>query len=327
MDLGHWQPRCELPHDLVPPMRADPSGMTGPTPKQARGPRWRTTSPGLFVPATTPDDVVEQRILEQAGRLKGNGAVSAWAALRWRGAAYFRGLGLDGHRLPVPLVLGPAHRRPDPRVTLTQEQTFPREIEEIAGIRCMVATRALFDEVRRVARASLREAVVAVDMTSAAGLLTRAEFAAYVAARASWTGVPLAREVVVLAADGSWSPQETRLRLVWVLDAELPRPLCNRPVYDLSGRLIGVPDLFDPVAGLAGEYAGSAHRDPDRHRRDVAREEDFRDHGIECVTVVGGELPHREMVANRLRSAHQRSRLVSADRRRWTLTPPGRSAA
>jgi hypothetical protein len=327
MELGFWQPSCSRPNDLVAPVRVDPTGRLGPTPKQARGPRFRTTSAGLFVPASVSDELVEQRILEQAGRLKGEGAVSAWAALRWRGAAFFTGLALDGSPLAVPLVLGPAHRRPDPRVRLTNEQVFPREIEEVAGIRCMVATRALFDEVRRVARASVREAVVAADMTAAAQLLTIGEFRSYVVARASWTGVPIAREVAALAADGSWSPQETRLRLVWVIDAELPTPLCNAPVYDLHGRLIGIPDLFDPVAGLAGEYAGGAHRDAERHRQDVRREEDFRDHGIECVTVVAGELPDRPRVARRLRSAHGRSRFLSPDARRWTLRPPRRRAA
>ncbi len=179
------------------------------------------------------------------------------------------------------------------RVSLTNEQLYPREIEDIDGIRCMVPVRALFDEVRRVAQRSLREAVVAADMASAAGVLTIDDFREYVAARTSWTGVPVAREAVALASDGSWSPQETRLRLVWVLDAGLALPMCNVPVYDLEGRLIGIPDLFDAEAGLAGEYAGSAHRDARRHRRDVEREADFRDHGIECVTVVEGELIHR----------------------------------
>jgi hypothetical protein len=327
MDLGFWQPSCERPCDLVAPVPVDPTGRRGPTPKQARGPRFRTTSSGLFVPATVTDDRVEQRILEQAGRLKGQGAVSAWAALRWRGAAFFTGRTWDGSPLPVPLVLGPVHRRPDPRVSLTNEQVYPREIENVDGIRCMVPVRALFDEVRRVAKRNLREAVVAADMASAAGLLTIEDFREYVAARTSWTGVPVAREAVALASDGSRSPQETRLRLVWVLEAGLAPPLCNVPVYDRTGRLIGIPDLFEPEAGLAGEYAGAAHRDASRHRRDVVREADFRDHGIECVTVVEGELNNRYGVAQRLRAAYDRARFLSPDRRSWTLESLHRPAA
>jgi hypothetical protein len=191
----------------------------------------------------------------------------------------------------------------------------------------MVSTRALFDEVRRLAKVSVREGVVAADMAIAAGLLTISDFRDYVAARTSWTGVPVAREVASLAVEGSRSPQESRLRLVWILDAQLGPPLCNVPIYNLEGQLIGVPDLFDPGVGLAGEYAGSAHRDALRHRRDVVREKRFRDHGIECVTVVEGQLRDRPGTARRLRSAYHRASLIPFGRRRWSLSPSEPSAA
>ena len=80
------------------------------------------------------------------------------------------------------------------------------------------------------------------------------------------------------------------MRLRWVLDAGLPPPLCNRPLFDLDGNLIGIPDLFDPVAGLVGEYDGADHKDGERHRADVAREERFRDHGLEYFQIVRGDL-------------------------------------
>ena len=78
--------------------------------------------------------------------------------------------------------------------------------------------------------------------------------------------------------------------LVWRLDAELPMPLLNREVYDLDGNLIGIPDLLDVEAGLVGEYQGEDHKDGQRHREDVEREEKFRDHGLEFFEVVGGDL-------------------------------------
>ena len=49
------------------------------------------------------------------------------------------------------------------------------------------------------------------------------------------------------------------MRLVWVLIAELCPPLCNAPLFDLGGQLLGIPDLFDPEAGLVGEYDGAHH--------------------------------------------------------------------
>ncbi len=302
-------------------MPVDATGTLGPTKRQAEGHRWRQTSAGLHVPADVDHTHVEQRILEQAGRLRAYGAVTAWASLRWQGGAFFTGEDFHGSELPVPLVISTAHLRADPRVTITQEQIAPDEISVVAGVPCATTERAVFDEVRRLGAASEREAIVAVDMAVAADLITATSFATYVVARASWTGVPLARRVAALAVDGSRSPQESRMRLVWILDAELPPPLCNRPVYDLCGRLIGVPDLFDPIAGLVGEYDGGDHRRPARRRRDVAREHAFRDHGLEYVSVVAGELPHRELVAARIRAARARARFLPPDQRQWSLTP------
>ena len=48
-------------------MPIDPTGVTGPTKRQASGPRFRQTSPGLYVPSEVTTGVVEQRILEQDG--------------------------------------------------------------------------------------------------------------------------------------------------------------------------------------------------------------------------------------------------------------------
>ena len=46
---------------------------------------------------------------------------------------------------------------------------------------------------------------------------------------------------------------------MWPLDLGLAQPLTNRPVFDLSGRHLGTPDLIDVTAGLAIQYNGSLH--------------------------------------------------------------------
>jgi hypothetical protein len=274
------------------------------------------------VPAELDGDVVEQRILEQSVRLPATGGLTAWAALRWRGAAFFDGTDQGGRRvLPVPLLIGgTGNLRPDPSVALSWEQFPPPERDVIEGVGCAVVERALFDETRR--RKLLRPAVAAIDMAAAAGLLTVADFAAYVERRPAWTGVGVARGAVDLASDDSRSPQETYLRLVWVIDADLPLPICNRPLFSRDGALLGYPDLFDPVAGLVGEYDGADHLVEDRRSRDRAREERFRDHGLEYVAVVTGELARPLLVARRLRSAYRRAPFTPEDERRWTLEQP-----
>jgi len=93
----------------------------------------------------------------------------------------------------------------------------------------------------------------------------------------------------------------------------------------LDGRLIGVPDLFDPEAGLVGEYQGEDHKDGARHRKDVEREERFRDHGLELFEVAGGDLLRRHVVVARMRRARARAKFLPPESRAWTLeTPPWR---
>ena len=112
------------------------------------------------------------------------------------------------------------------------------------------------------------------------------------------------------------------MHLCWRLDAQLPEPFANPPVFDLAGRFVGIPDLLDPVAGVVGEYAGAVHRSPERHRRDVAREERFRVVGLEPFTIVAGDLADRPLVVSRMLAARGRARFLPPEERLWTLTPP-----
>lgn len=144
----------------------------------------------------------------------------------------------------------------------------------------------------------------------------------YVARHQAWTGVPQCRDALALADEGSRSPQEVRLRLVWVIDAARPAPLVNRPVFDLTGRLLGYPDLFDPEAGVVGEYDGEDHRGAARHSSDVGREARFRDHLLEVFRVTGPDMRDRSLVVDRIDSAFRRARQVPPGRRTWTLQPP-----
>ncbi len=159
-------------------------------------------------------------------------------------------------------------------------------------------------------------------MTVAAGLTSCEGFRDYVESRPAWTGVYRARFAADHAIAESRSPQETLLRLAWTIDAQLPAPLCNQPVFTLDGQLLGFPDLFDPGAGLVGEYDGKNHLAEDRRSIDRTREERFRDHGLEYVSVVRGELGRGALVSRRLRAAYARAPFLPANRRRWTFGPP-----
>jgi hypothetical protein len=279
------------------------------------------------VPAATPRDGVHQHILEQGSRIRSYGAVTGWASLRFRGARYFDDWTHDSDReqAPVPIVTGGALLRPDPRVHLCREQLAAAERELVDGIWLTTPARALFDEVRRHRR--LRAAVADIEVAAAAGLVTFGEFDAYVSSRNPWTGVCFAREAVALAGLGCWSRPEVGMALIWILDAGLGRPLCNAPIFDLSGRLIAIVDLLDPLAGCVGEYQGAEHKESARHRKDVAREQRMRDVGLECFEVVGGDLADVDLVVKRMHAARSRSLFRAPADCLWTLEQPSWWAA
>lgn len=321
MHEHRWSTRSAPPRGLVRPVRVDPEGVLGPTPGMATGPRWRRTSQGFHVPVEVDGARPEQRALEQSVRLPSGGAVTGWAALRLAGANFFDGMAPDGVTpLPVQLAVGSRKIRADPAVVVSREPLAEAEVVVRHGVPCTRVTRALFDEMRRATDA--REAVVAMDMAAAADLVSVTQMKAYLAQRSRWRRTRQVSFALRLASERSRSPNETRMRLIWVLDARLPTPLVNQDVFSRGGRLIGVPDLFDPIAGVVAEYDGADHRRARRHSRDVARAEDFRRVGLEYLTVTGPDVPRRRIAAERMLTTRARALFLPDRDRAWTTTPP-----
>ncbi len=296
-------------------MPVDPAGMAGPTAGRARGPGWRRTSPGLYVPEGTGRQV-EQLILEQAQRLPPDGAVGGWASLRLHGMAY-----LPAPDLSVPLVVPPPRRlRTLPGGVVRREALRPREVVQRQGIPCVEPVRAAVDEAARAP--DLRAAVILLDMVLAAGVTTREALAAYVAGSRR-PGTWQAR-IALHHADGrSLSPAESWLRTVWLFDAGLPRPLCNWPVLDLDGRYVGKADLLCPGLATRGEYDGAEHRRADRRAIDLDRDDRFAAVGLEGFTVVGRDRRDVGKVVARMHATVERAR-TSGRARTWRLaTDPG----
>lgn len=317
-EISEFSPTCRLPAGLVLPVRLDPEGRTGPTRGQAQGPRWVSVGSGRHRSADAPA-VVEQRILDEAVRLGSRGAVTGWAALRMRGAAFFDGLGRGGAVLPVPVRTPDRHLRADPGLDVIRGDAG-RRTDVIAGVRVASPEQALLDHVR--SEPDDRELVVALDMAFAARTTSRRRVKEFLATRSRARGVARLRHALDLAHELSRSPGEPRLRLVWVLDAGRPLPLCNRPIFDLDGKHLGTPDLFDPEAGVVGEYNGSIHRRSAAARRDAERDDHFRRHGLETCAVVGSDVHDVARVVERIDATYARALWRSGPDRTWTLTPP-----
>ncbi len=303
-------------------MRLDPTGADGPTPAQARTGAWRRSSHGLYVPSGADRSLPEQRIVEAAAVLPSYGGVTGWGALRWMGASWMTGLAPDGQTpLPVVLVTAGDDIRPQPGIQVSAERLSPSELTVHDGLRVTIAVRSTSFEMRYAA--SLRAAVVAADMAMQADLVSLDEMWSFVATLSGWTGVPRCREALALAHENSWSPRETsHLRLPWILEAGLPWPRCNVPVFDRHGRHIGTPDLLDEEAGVVGEYDGSLHLQGAQRGRDVRREEAFRAVGLEYFTVVAADARDPDLVVRRMQATRARARFAAESARAWTLEQP-----
>lgn len=252
-------------------------------------------------------------------------AVTGWAAIRWWSQSrWFAGVDAGGHARPVTIVTSTFGGRSQPGIELCQEGFPYDDVVEHDGVPVTRPCCAVSFEVRRRTD-RLADAVAVIDMACAADLVSLEELAAYAAGQQGWTGVPLLRRALALADENSWSPQESRTRVAWIVDAELPRPRCNTPVFDRAGRHLATPDLLDPVVGLVAEYDGSDHLDAPRRLHDVRREELLVRHGLEYVTNLAGDRGHQGFTGRLLRAyARARAARDRQDPVGWTVEPPPR---
>ena len=327
MASPHFRPPAFHPDrpSLVAPVGVDTTGRNGPTRAQARGPHWRWVSRDRWVPSSV-DRSVQQRIVEAAARIPpGRGAVTGWAALCWLGARWFDGSTVDDPAgLPVDLAMG-GDIRPGPGVVICEEHWHPSEIAVVDHLPVTVPVRSVGYAMRYAA--SERDAARVFAMAAYDDLVSSEEMIDYVGPAprhglSSWTGVPRARRGLLLADENCWSPREVAMMLVWRLDAGLPRPLMNQPVFDRHGRHVGTPDLLDQESGTVGEYDGAHHLGGAQRSIDVRREERYRDLGLECFTMLAGDAADRAGTAARMQAARRRARWLPEERRAWTIQPP-----
>jgi hypothetical protein len=205
-------------------------------------------------------------------------------------------------------------------IDVSEERLDPTELTGHRGLMVTTPAHSLFFEMRHAR--SRTEAFMVADMAAYSDLVSREEAVAYAAARPGWTGIGRMREGLDNMDENAWSPPEVRMRHVWCYQAGLPRPICNHPVFDLGGRLIGTPDLLDPISGVVGEYDGALHLEGAQRARDVRREGLFRATGLEYVTMLAADLAEPAAFVTRLLQAYARAaRLPLADRA-WTAELP-----
>ena len=313
-----------------PAIRTRDALALGITRGQLAGPGWQAPLRGVRLPVGADANDPLQRILAVAEVLPSGAAIGGWAAARLLGAGEFDGRGASGQGLdPVPVILPPPILvRERPEIVRWRSHLGPDDVSVVHGIPCTSPVRTGFDLARR---RSLREAVVALDQLGRLLRLSPEAVLHYADERRGWRGVPQVRRAVGLTDPRALSTGETRLRLVWVLDARLPPPEVNADVFDLGGFFLGMADLLDISAGMLGEYDGGGHRAAERHTLDNAREEWLKDSGLIVVRATSIDVGRqRRRTAARLLTAHRRGTGRDRSRDRWTwrartpaTRPPG----
>ena len=142
----------------------------------------------------------------------------------------------------------------------------------------------------------------------------------YVELRPSVDRRQLVRQALALARDHSRSPQETRMRLSGSSMPASRRRCATSPCSTWTVGCWAIPTCSIRSRAWWASTTGPTTRTCDRRRSDVAREERFRDHGLEYFDrgrrVTSGTGSRRAADA---RSVRGRARFDAPDVRRWTL--------
>ncbi len=266
--------------------------------------------------------MVEQRIVEASVVVPPGLGLTGWGGLRWLGGRWFDGSTLDGRQRPVTIAIGTYDVKPQHKygIAVTGEGLWRRMVVEHDDLPITRAVWSVSFEMRHAD--SWRQAVAALDMAAYNDLVSLDEQAEFLGHQNGWTGIPKARKALGYAVENSWSPQETLMRLVWEVDAQLPRPLCNVPIFDLDGHHLGTPDLFDPETGLMGEYDGPSHLTRGQHARDIQRAELLRSHDLESVIMLADDFGELGRYLERLLRARAAAARRQPVHRAWTIVPP-----
>jgi hypothetical protein len=188
------------------------------------------------------------------------------------------------------------------------------------GLPVTTPLRTAFDGARWAS--DLVEAVVVIDLLAHAIPVDLLGLRALCATGGTRPGIRQAREATQHADPASASPWETRLRMCYILQARLPRPLVNQPIFDLKGNLLGIADLLDADAALVTEFDGQDHRERMQHRADNLREEGLETANLTVCRVDSLDLRSPRILAERLRARYAQG--LRRDRRqdRWSLETP-----
>jgi hypothetical protein len=177
-----------------------------------------------------------------------NGVVAGVAASALHGAQW-----VDDD-IPVELIWD--NTRPPPGIIARDERLDHDEITTVSCISVTTAARTAYDLGRHLPRG---EAVARLDALMRATPFSMDDVLLLAKRHRRARGLKQLHAVLPLVDGGAASPQETRLRLLFI-DAGFPRPTTQIPVVDGRGRLVRPVDMGWEDFMVAAEYDGDQHR-------------------------------------------------------------------
>lgn len=219
-------------------------------------------------------------------------AAAAWLASGRRGVI----AGVAASALHHASWVDPAHPielvgvkcRPQPGLVARRERIGDDEVARAAGLPVTTRVRTAFDLGRHLNRIEALTRLDALMWTqrfsvdAVGDLIDR-----YPHAR----GVRQLRELLPLVDGGADSPTESRTRL-WLIDAGMPRPQTQIPVYRGAGPPVAFLDMGWEDFKVAVEYDGDHHRkDRRQYVKDIRRLRMLEEMGWIIIRVIAEERP------------------------------------
>jgi len=315
--------------------------------RELDGALWQRNTRGFYLFGGAEPTDVDVRIAQAVALLPDGAAIGGWASLYLQGAHDLDG-GPDlritrtarrrrsrasltpGHRrapsdepeladvAPVLVSVGPNGKiRPRAGVDISRRILPEDQIAMVGDTPCVVAPRAVVD---LVGQQPPEEGLVSLDAYLRAGLGDAKQVYAHLARHPLVRARDRVARLLTMADGRSRSCPESRFRWVWMVEAGLPRPKVNVPLFGPDGTLLGIPDLFDEQSALVGEYDGSQHRDLLAHTDDNLREERLERHNTIVVRATALDVfRRRASLVARIRAARRDGLARDRSRDRWTL--------
>ncbi|OBB01381.1 hypothetical protein A5662_13580 [Mycobacteriaceae bacterium 1482268.1] len=156
----------------------------------------------------------------------------------------------------IELIFKHTHAYPPAGIVARSERIADDEICWVDGIPVTTVARTALDIGRHLPR---DRAIARLDALMRAAPFSTEEVLLLAKRYRGARGVKILRDALPLVDGGAASPRETWLRLIYI-DAGLPKPTTQIPIFDTDGTLLRTVDMGWEKFKVVSEYDGDQHR-------------------------------------------------------------------